>query len=79
MGFVLLDAYVEALNLAQVRVSYWLLLRRLCRRGALGLAVPLGFGLGAWAVICVGAFVLPGVAAAAMPPMRIWAGCAAVI
>ena len=37
-----------ALSLALVRLSCRTLLRRLCRRCALDLAVPLGFGLGAW-------------------------------
>ena len=35
-----------ALSLALVRLSCRTLLRRLCRRCAFGLAVPLGFGLG---------------------------------
>ena len=47
-------------------------LRRLCRRCAFGLAVPFGFWLGAWPSSCAGAFVLPGAAAAAMPPVRFW-------
>ena len=54
-----------------------MLLRRLCRRCALGLAVPLGFGLGAWPLSHVGAFSLPGAAAAASPPGRFGVGCAA--
>ena len=55
------------------------LLRRLCRRCAFGLAVPFGFWLGAWPVICVGAFVLPGVAAAALPPVRVWVAVPRVV
>ena len=43
----------------------------------LGLAVPPGFGLGAWPASRVDRFILPVVAAAAMPPVRIWVGCAA--
>ena len=41
------------------------------------MAVPLGFGLGAWPLSHVGAFSLPGAAAAAVPPGRSWLGCAA--
>ena len=48
MGFVLPDADIRALSLAWLRLTCRVLLRRLCRRCALGLAVPLGFGLGAW-------------------------------
>ena len=48
-----------------------------CAAGArLGGCAPV-FGLGAWPVICVSAFDLPDVAAAALPPMRSWVGCAA--
>ena len=47
------------------------------RRCAFGLAVPLGLGLGAWPLTCVGALILPGAAAAASPPVRVWVGCAA--
>ena len=43
----------------------------------LGLAVPPGFGLGAWPASRVDRFILPVVAAAALPPVRIWVGCAA--
>ena len=43
----------------------------------LGLAVPPGFGLGAWPASRVDRFILPVVAAAASPPVRIWVGCAA--
>ena len=57
-------------------MSYWVLLRRLRRRDALRLAVPFGFWLGAWPASCVGAFILPGAAAAALPPVRVWVGCA---
>ena len=46
-GVILTGAAVEALSLAQLRLSCRLRLRRLCRRCALGLAVPLGFVLGA--------------------------------
>ena len=66
-------------SLAQVRISYRVLLRRLCRRCAFGLAVPFGFWLGAWPVICVGAFVRPGVAAAALPPVRVWVAVPRVV
>ena len=41
--------WVLGLCLASARLSCLvLLLRRLCRRCAFGLAVPLGIGLGAW-------------------------------
>ena len=50
-----------------VRLSCRVLLRQLCRRGAVGLAVPLGLGPGAWPLSCVGALILLGVAAAAVP------------
>ena len=43
-AFILLYADVQVLSLALVRLSWWMRLRRLCRRGAFGLAVPLGFG-----------------------------------
>ena len=43
-AFILLCADVQVLSLALVRLSWWMRLRRLCRRGAFGLAVPLGFG-----------------------------------
>ena len=46
------------------------------RRCALGLAVPLEFGLGAWPSSRAGALILPGAAAAALPPVRVWVGCA---
>ena len=46
-GVILTGAAVEALSLAQLRLSNRLRLRRLRRRGALGLAVPLEIGLGA--------------------------------
>ena len=47
------------------------------RRCALGLAVPLEFGLGAWPSSRAGALILPGAAAAALPPVRFGVGCAA--
>ena len=53
-AFILLYAYVQVLSLAQVRLSYWVLLRRLRRRYAFGLAVPFGFRLGAWPVVSRG-------------------------
>ena len=65
------------LCLAWVRLSNWMRLRRLCRPCAFGLAVPLGIGLSAWHAPRVGALVRSGAAAAAMPPGRIWVGCAA--
>ena len=65
------------LCLAWVRLSHWMRLRRLCRLCAFGLAVPLGIGLSAWHAPRVGALVRSGAAAAAMPPGRIWVGCAA--
>ena len=64
------------LCLAWVRLSNWMRLRRLRRRGAFGLAVPFGFGLGAWPSSCAGALILPGAAAAALPPVRFEVGCA---
>ena len=59
-----------------MRLTGLVQLRRLCRRCAFGLAVPFGFWLGAWPSSCAGAFVLPGAAAAAMPPVRFEVGCA---
>ena len=53
-----------------------MLLRRLCRRCAFGLAVPFGFWPGAWPSSRAGALILPGAAAAALPPVRFWVGCA---
>ena len=44
-----------------------------CAAGARwGLAAPLGLGVGAWLSSRVGAFILPGAAAAAVPPVRVW-------
>ena len=43
-GVILTGAAVEALSLAQLRLSCRVLLRRLCRRCAFGLAVPLVLG-----------------------------------
>ncbi len=43
-GVILPDADAGALVLRWVRISGWVLLRRLCRRCAFGLAVPLGIG-----------------------------------
>ena len=40
------------------------------------LAAPLGFGVGAWPSSRVGAFVLPGVAAAALAAGALLGGCA---
>ena len=71
-GIILPDADAGALSFAWVRISGWVLLRRLRRRCAFGLAVPLGLGLGAWPLTCVGALILPGAAAAASPPVRVW-------
>ena len=76
MGFVLPDADIRALSLAWLRLTCRVQLRRLCRRCAFGLAAPLGFGVGAWPLSCAGAIDLPGAAAAAMPPVRVWVGCA---
>ena len=72
VGGVLPDADIRALNLALARLTCLVLLRRLCRRYAFGLAVPLGFRLGAWPSSRVGAFIQPGAAAAALPPVRVW-------
>ena len=57
-GLILPDADAGALRLALVRLSCQVQLRRLCRRCAFGLAVPLGLGLGARPLTCVGALVL---------------------
>ena len=65
-----------ARSLAWARLSCRVQLRRLCRRCAFGLAVPFGFWLGAWRVSRVDAFDRPGAATAAMPPVRVWVGCA---
>ena len=46
-GAVFPDAVVQALSLAWVRLFCQVLLRRLCRRCAFELAVPLGFEPGA--------------------------------
>ena len=58
-GIILPDADAGALSLALVRLSCRVQLRRLCRRCAFGLAVPLGLGLGAWPSSRMGALVLP--------------------
>ena len=74
---VLPDAVVQVLRLALARLFCRALLRRLWPPVRFWVAVPLGIGLGAWPLSCVGASVLMGVAAAAMPPGRSWLGCAA--
>ncbi len=70
---------VLGLCLALVRLSGRVLLRRLRRLDALGLAVPLGIGPGTWPVSRVSAFIRSDAAAAAMPPVRSWGGCALII
>ena len=76
MGFVLPDADIRALNLALARCPAGCCCGGFGRRCAFGLAAPLGFGVGAWPLSCAGAIDLPGTAAAAVPPVRIWVGCA---
>ena len=79
--------WVHGRRLARVRLSCRMLLRRLCRRCALRLAVPLEFGLGAWPASCVGACFLPGAAAADLAAGALWgwlchwvlAGCMACV
>ena len=50
------------------------LLRRLCRRCVFGWLCPWVW-VGAWPSSRVGAFALPGAAAAALPPGRVWVAC----
>ena len=72
VGFVLPYADAGALCIALVH-----LLQPCCAAAALPpvrvwVGCAIGFGVGAWTLLCVGAFNLPGVAAAALPPGRSW-------
>ena len=69
--------WVLGLCLARVRLTCRVLLRRLCRRCAFGLAAPLGIGwvLGlSLALVRLSCRVL---LRRLWPPVRVWVGCAA--
>ena len=60
-------------------MSFWVLLRRLCRRGAFGLAVPLGLGWALGLRLASARLSCWVLLRRLWPPMRSWVGCAAWI